>query len=362
MNRMTIYIILGIFALSVIAYFVFRQKPKSELENYLISSQSQSNDRIKNLNLDKPSENASYTLDTNKLSFPDIIRETENMEYKADNEREWVINLTSTESVSFKKSDFDKMFDYDWRSKFHSTIYGFSPEENRWTYADAGDSPEVFSKLQVAVDIQDVFNEETPDYNRQKLKRYIDELEKRIKKYPIKLKIEQSETIESAITKAKKLVQLNQEFNLDAIIVLQADNHFKGIKMWDVLQSVGLKWGDGDLFHWGNDKNYGHDQNFSVWTTTEPGYFFPEEIKHGNMNPQNLIFGFSIPRCADPKNVYAIMLNSVKYCQKRLGGQVLDRNMKPLDEEKSKQELSAFLTRMEHKGLISGSDKALRMF
>jgi hypothetical protein len=359
---MTTYIILGIMALSIIAYFVFRQKPKSELDNYFISTQSQSNDRVKNLNLDKPSEDASYILDTRKLSFPDIVRETENVEYKADPEREWIINLISTDGTSFKKKDLDKMFDYDWRSNYQSTIYGFSPEENGWTYANAGDSPEIFSKLQVAVDIQNAFNEETPDYNPQKLKCYLEELEKRIKKYPIKLKIEQSETIESAITKAKELVRLNQEFDLDAIIVLQADKQFKGLEMWDALQSVGLKWGDGDLFHWGNDKDYGHDQHFSVWTTTEPGYFFPEEIKAGNMNPQNLIFGFSIPRSADPKNVFAIMLNSVKYCQKRLGGQVLDRNMNPLNEEKEKQELSDFLTRMKQKGLIAGSDKALRMF
>jgi hypothetical protein len=349
-------------ALSIIAYFVFRQKPKSELDNYFISTQSQSNDRVKNLNLDKPSEDASYILDTRKLSFPDIVRETENVEYKADPEREWIINLISTDGTSFKKKDLDKMFDYDWRSNYQSTIYGFSPEENGWTYANAGDSPEIFSKLQVAVDIQNAFNEETPDYNPQKLKRYLEELEKRIKKYPIKLKIEQSETIESAITKAKELVRLNQEFDLDAIIVLQADKQFKGLEMWDALQSVGLKWGDGDLFHWGNDKDYGHDQHFSVWTTTEPGYFFPEEIKAGNMNPQNLIFGFSIPRSSDPKNVFAIMLNSVKYCQKSLGGQVLDRNMNPLNEEKEKQELSDFLTRMKQKGLIAGSDKALRMF
>ena len=359
---MTIYIILGLLAISVLAYLIFRQKPKSELDNYFISTQSQSNDRVMNLNLDKPSEDASYILDASKLSFPDVIRESENVEYKADPEREWIINLIPTDGALFKKADFNKMFDFDWRSKYSSTIYGFSNEENRWTYANAGGTPDIYSKLQVAVDIQEVFNEENPTYDPQKLKCYIDELEKRIKKYPTKLRIEQSETVESAISKAKKLVQLNQEFNVEAIIVLQADKQFKGLEMWDALQSVGLKWGDGDLFHWGNDKDYGHDQHFSVWTTTEPGYFFPEEIKEGNMNPQNLVFGFSIPRSADAKNIFEIMLNSVKYCQKRLGGQILDRNMKPLNQEKERQELSELLKRMEQKGLKAGSDKALRMF
>jgi cell division protein ZipA len=333
MKRMTIYIVLGLLAFSVIAYFIFRQKPKSELNNYFISTESESNDRVKNVNLDNPSEDASYILDTNKLSFPDVVRETESVEYKADPEREWVINLISSDGTLFKKEDFNKIFDYDWRSKYSSSIYGFSNEENRWTYANAGGTPDIYSRLQVAVDLQEIFNEENPTYEPQKLKRYIDELEKRIKKYPTKLSIEQSETIESAISKAKKLVQLNQEFNLDAVIVLQADIQFKGLEMWDALQSVGLRWGDGDLFHWGNNRDYGHDQHFSVWTTTEPGYFFPEEIKDGNMNPENIVFGFSIPRSADPKNIFEIMLNAVKYCQRRLGGQILDRKMQPFQEE-----------------------------
>lgn len=357
-----IYIILGLLVLSVFVYFVFRQKSKSVLDNYFISTQSQSNDRVRNLNLDKPSEDASYILDATKLSFPDVVRESENVEYKADPEREWIINLISTEGNLFKKEDFIKMFDYDWRRKYSSTIYGFSKKENRWTYANAGGSPDIYSRLQVAVDILEVFDGENPNYEPQKLKGYVDELEKRAKKYPTKLGVEQTETVESAISKAKKLMQLKHEFNVDAIIVLQADKQFKGLQMWDALQSVGLKWGDGDLFYWGNDNDYGHDQHFSVWTTTQPGYFFPEEIKDGNMNPQNLVFGFSIPRSADPKNIFEIMLSSVKYCQNRLGGRILDMNMKSLNEEKVRKDLSEFLKRMEQKGLKAGSDKALGLF
>ncbi len=359
---MTNYIILGLLAFALLAYFTFRRKSKSEFDNYFFSTQSQSYDRVKNLNLDKSSEDASYILDPNKLSFPNVVRASGVVEYKADSDREWIINLISIDGALFKKEDFIKMFDYDWRSKYSSTIYGFSNEENAWTYANAGGTPDIYSKLQVAVDIQEVFNEENPTFEAQKLRRYIDELEKRIKMYPTKLSLEQSETVESTIIKAKELVKLNQEFNVDAIIILRADKQFNGLEMWDALQSIGLKWGDGDLFHWGNDNDYGHDQHFSVWTTTEPGYFFPEEIKEGNMNPQNLVFGFSIPRSADPKNIFEIMLNSIKFCHQRLGGQIIDQNMKPYNEEKERQKLSDLLKKMEQKGIEAGSDKALRMF
>ena len=359
---MTIYILPGLILLGLVTYFIFRPKPKSDLDNYFISTQSQSNERIKELHLDKASEDALYILDTSKLSFPNIVRETKNVEYKADPDREWIIDLVPANGDNFKKEDFSKMFDYDWRTKFESTIYGFSVEEKRWTYAEAGGTPEIYSKLQVAIDIQDVFNEEVPNYDSRKLGRYLTELEQRIKKYPTKLRLEPQESIESAILKAKELVGFYQEFNGDAIIVLQTNNHFKGAGMWDALQSIGLNWGDGDLFHWNNDKDYGHDQHFSVWTTTEPGYFLPEDIKGGTMNPQDLVFGFSIPRSADPENIFNAMINAVKYCQKRLGGHILDKHMSPFNEEKERKSLLELVKKMEARGIKAGSDKALRMF
>lgn len=359
---MTIYITSGLLLVVLVAYFFLKSKPKSSTANYFISTQSQSNERVKNLNLDTPSEVASYILDTTKLSIPAIKRETENVEYKANPDKDWVIDLLPVNGESFKKEDLSKMFDYDWRSKFQSTIYGFSPEENGWTFADAGDSPAIYTKLQVAIDVQGIFNDENPNYDQKKLERYIAELEKRIKKYPIKIRLEYRESIESAIKKAKRLVGLYQEFNTDAIIVLQSDKQFDGIEMWDALQSVGLNWGDGDLFHWNNNEDYGHDQHFSVWTTTEPGYFLPEEIRKGNMNPQNLVFGFSVPRSADPKNVFEVMFNAVEYCKKRLGGKILNKNMQPLNIDNERKELHKLSNRMESKGIKAGSDKALSMF
>lgn len=362
MNRMTIYIIAGIIILGLFTYFKFRPKSKSNVNGYFISTQSQSNDRLMNLNLDKASEDASYILNTTKLSFPDMEKEAENIEYKADPEKEWIIDLIQINGGDFKKEEFTKMLDYEWRSNYHSTIYGYSPIDNRWTYANAGGTPDIYSKLQVAIDVQEVYNDENPDFDPKKLERYIIELDKRIKKYPTKLRLEPKETTEHAIIKAKKLVALHNEFNVDAIVMLQSEKQFKGIEMWDALQSIGLTWGDGDLFHWSNNKDYGHDQHFSVWTATEPGYFLPEEIISGTMNPENLIFGFSIPRSADPKNIFDIMIKSAKYCQKRLGGQLVDKNGQPFDEEKEKQYLAEFLNKMENKGLVTGSDECLRMF
>lgn len=357
-----IYIIFGIIGLGIIIFFLLRKKDKPADEKYFISTQGQSEQRVNDLDLDEASEDASYILNLSKLSFPKIKKETENIDYKADPEREWILDLVQVSGEPFKKSDLLNMLDYDWRKNFSSTIYGFSNEDHLWTFAFAGDSPETYQKIQIAIDLNEVFNEEHPGYAPEKLGIYITELEKRIKKYPTKLKIAETESIPNAIIKAKKLVELNREFDQEAMIVLKSKNGFRGLYAWDALQSVGLKWGDGDLFHWNNAEDYGHDQHFSVWTTTEPTYFFPEDIKEGTMNPDDLVFGFSIPRSADPEHIFEIMIETVKYCQKRLGGIILDKDGHPFNEAKEKKYITGFIEKMKMKGLVPGSDKALQLF
>jgi hypothetical protein len=358
------YLLISIIVVAIGIYFFFNKEKPSEFDNYFVSPQGKSNDRVKALNLDKPSEDVSYILDTNKLVFDKDIRdESSDREYKADTEREWVLSLNAINGKPFTKVDVDNLFDLEWRQKFTSTIYGLSSEDNKWTYANAGDSPNSFTKLQVAVSILKHFDKNSNSFDRKELERFPIELSKRLKKHGFEIAVEPSESIENVLIKSKKLVDFKIEFDREAIIVLNNDKPFDGKTAWDALICTGLKWGDGDLFHWENyGSNFGHDTHFSVWTTTNPGYFLPEQVVNGQMNPSNLVFGFSIPRCADPENVFIAMINTVKYCQKRLGGIVLDKNGQPFDAEKEQKNLLLFLEKMKINGLVAGSNKALITF
>jgi FtsZ-interacting cell division protein ZipA len=357
-------IIISIIALVVGAYYFFYESKTSKMDDYFVSTKSQSDDRVKALNLDKPSEDMSYILDTNQLGFEKKKRKKDaEIEYKADAEREWILSLNSMGGKLFMKEDIDKIFDLEWRKNYNSTIYGLSPEDNKWTYANAGGAPNSFTKLQIAVSLMAPFNEATGAFDKKIFEKYTPELAKRLKKQGFSTEITPSESLESAIIKGKKLVEFKNEFNHEAIIVLKGDKAFDGKTAWDALICTGLKWGDGDIFHWENyGSDVGHDTHFSVWTTTNPGYFFPEQVINGQMNPQDLIFGFSIPRCADPENVFKAMLNTVKYCQKRLGGFILDKNGQPFNEQNEQMHLLLILEKMKNKGLIPGSEKALRTF
>lgn len=362
MNRTALIISAAIILLAIIYSLFFKQKKTrpAASDGYFISTESESNKRVEKLGLDKPSEDASYVLDVKKLRIPPDPVKKHDPEYKADPAHEWVINVQPVAGAKFTKDELDKIFDRPWRKEFEGAeIYGFQTSDKRWTYATAGDVLGPFEKLQVAVNFKVVYNDDNPDYDPQKLEKYLTAITTKLKAYPFKT--EPAEPVNSAVAKAKQLVDLNHEFDKDAIIVLAADKPMPGKLVWDALICTGLKWGDGDLFHWGNiRKNYGDDQLFSVWTTTDPGYFLPESI--GQMNLGNLVFGFSIPRSADPENVYEAMLNAVKYCQKRLGGQILNQEGKPFDVEKERAALAQLVKKLKDKGIVPGSDNALINF
>jgi cell division protein ZipA len=158
------------------------------------------------------------------------------------------------------------------------------------------------------------------------------------------------------------LKSLQRELNSDIIIVLQSNSRFRSDEFWNTLIDLGLKWGDGDLFHWTNyESGVGDDNFFSVWTSTEPGYFLPEDVAKGTMNLKDLIFGFSIPRSPDPINVFEIVIESVEHCQSRLGGSIVDENGTPFDKEKYETKIRKIMSKMNESGFEQGQGLILRL-
>jgi hypothetical protein len=84
-----------------------KQKSEAEKDGYFISTASESDERVKKLGLDKASEDASYILDTNKLSIPKKDNRLDTGKYKADPEREWIIDVRFTDGTTFTKTSLD---------------------------------------------------------------------------------------------------------------------------------------------------------------------------------------------------------------------------------------------------------------
>ena len=117
-----------------------------------------------------------------------------------------------------------------------------------------------------------------------------------------------------------------------------------------------------DLFQWWNDSQCGDDAFFSVWTSTPPGYFLPEEVAADHVKVADLIFGYSIPRSADPVTVYDSMVRAVEYSQRRLAGEITAEDGGPIDLVRTREAVVEIATELESLGFAPGSENALRRF
>ncbi len=333
--------------------------------NYFIATATQSNDRVRRLGLSLPPEGGSAILDRSRLSIPVTVPE-QDKEYKPSPYFEWVIDVDPGEGGFFAREDVSAIFDLPWRQSFRGAwVYGLSLTQDRWTYALSGDGPERFGRLQIGVDLLKFYGDSGfPDPVR--LQDCFETLTKKLqsRRMPrMTVEVSIAEPVEAAALRAKELIQLKRKLHGDVVIALKSDIFYPGRLAWDILTETGLSWGDGDLFHWDNGpRGYGDDRFFSVWTSTAPGYFFPEAIKAGTFNPTDLVFGYWVGRSADPLGVFEVLVEAVEYCRQHLSGVLLGQDGQPFEVDKERSRLEQIVNEMAIKGVPPGSNKALRMF
>ena len=344
--------------LKLLREFFFRgRRPKSA--NYFVSTASQSRDRIRRLGLSLPRMDGTALLDTGKLSIP-VAGEARPQEFKPDPYLDWVIQIPAGERRSFAREDVYEMFDLSWRKQHAGvTIYGLYITDNRWTYAMAGDAPERFSIIQAAVDLLEYSGDLS--LIRTELAGRMAAMASRVTGRIADAVV--TESAGQAEMRRAELLRLQDELRADVLVVLKSDSAYPGLLVWEVLTGTGLQWGDGDLFHWDNPRrDCGDDSLFSVWTSTQPGYFFPEDIKAGRFNPSDLVFGYWIARSFDPLGVFEALITELEYCRQQLGGVLLARDGKPFDPVVERARLSKVVEALKAKGIRPGSHTALRMF
>lgn len=163
---------------------------------------------------------------------------------------------------------------------------------------------------------------------------------------------------------AEEVPQKIEDADRVMLIVAEApaDQPFDGRDIWDVMLSLGIQWGDMYLFHWIDPTAREADPLFSVGTTTEPGYFSPEDIAAGNLQTSDLVFEFCLPRCPAPEAVFEAMLKAATYAQQRLGGTLLNEDREPYDEEAARRELQDGLAALRQLGIRPGSARAIQQF
>ena len=275
---------------------------------------------------------------------------------------EWVIHVTPDKPLRAK--EIDSIFGKDWRAKYGGlTIFGRDTANGRWTFLISSEGPKEVDGLQFAWEYFSSSPQEAQITASSTYQSRLEAVEREISRLA-KISVRSDVSPQDAHEKALYLSTLGDRFDHSVAIRLVAPGgkRFAGREVWDVMLSLGLRWGDMDCFHWENSSGYGDDFYFSVWTSTEPGYFLPEQVAANRLNVNDLVFGYSIPRSADPVAVYEQMRKAVEYAQKRLGGTIVTEDGGGINHEEVLKEISAMSEELAKLGFRPGSDNALQQF
>lgn len=311
--------------------------PSDHNEKFFVAPASVSQARAEAVLPAEGSEDVSHLLHKWVVEKQHGKHSDEGRDYLPNVKTDWVVYLDFAPNTILKKASIQQVFNPTWREKYdYPELYGYSPEEKRWTYVNAGGVPDLYSGLQLAWKLRSLDNDEPIASDR--LGIFLAAAKQAGGKLQV-TGMRPASSPEDAARQSARLLDLVESCDFHPAVVLKArsESGFDGRAIWDVMLSLGLRWGDMDLFHWENPGIPGDDHLFSVWTSTPPGYFFPEEIAAGRIHTSDLVFGFSVPRTWQPDVVVESMLRAVHYAEHRLDGHVLDANGTDLSEEEMKR-------------------------
>jgi cell division protein ZipA len=336
------------------------ESPRVILGDVALFPESVSKARAARAMPERPSENARAL-----LVVPDIAEaaDRESDDYPPNRDVDWVIDIEFPEGIRLTRNQVQSHFDQPFlKSISGAMIYGLCSTTGKWTYVAAGDAPEPYSRIALAKSLTHYTgdDEPVPESELQKMLAAVSERSSRVRGAVV----HPDETSHDAAARSKRLAQLKRHCGQEIVLVLAASppSNFEGRDIWDVMLCLGLEWGDMDLFHWRNPTDSGHDSFFSVWTTTPPGYFLPEEIAAGDGDTTDLVFGYEPARCSAPPHVFDQMIAAARYAQSRLGGQILDETGHAANIDILKQKIAAIVRALEAAGFPPGAESTLRLF
>jgi cell division protein ZipA len=307
------------------------------------------------------SEDVSYLLPPIPVPFSEDLRA--NREYLPNSQVDWIVDVTWKANLPRSAAELGELFrGPHWNSLGSHTFYGRDAAALRWTYLISGNGPGMVTELKVAWPYVAAWDHSAPTPNQSLFEDRLETIERVSARWEGSL-IHPNITPGEAAQRAASLSELHEQFNVDICLQLKAPflRKFDGRKVWDVLTSLGLRWGDMDYFHWRNDSDIGPDHHFSVSTSTAPGYFLPEQIAARKVKLVDLVFGFPLARSIDPLLTYERMFNAVEYAQRRLGGRVLENGRAP-DRDNASHQIRNAVAELTSAGFRPGTSPALYLF
>ncbi len=310
----------------------------------------------------KPSEDARHVLGKIDIKKSDVPSDGKN--YLPESAVSWVLDIRFKDAPELDPEKVDAEFDKAWRESFgRFTSYGRDIDTGKWTYLVSSDGPKRVDHLKFVFDYVDVLNDSSPLPTPRQYEQRLHRIQERLTRFGTPI-ISPSLSPELASKRSEKLRDLKRTADLSIVLVLKAptDRQFEGRKVWDTMLCLGLDWGDMDCFHGKNDTELGDDFFFSVETSTDPGYFLPEEVAAGRVSVDDLVFVYSVPRCAEPIKVFEVMTRAVDYCKGRMGGTVVDSQGNKINVDRMRKQIENAVESLRKEGFKPGESATLQLF
>ena len=330
---------------------------------YVLVRSSESRARAARLLPLKGSEDARYLLVRPTLPRPPAASARKTHDIVPDADIDWVIDVFLPNGAPLTTEQIDAAFSRErLRQMGADQLYGFSVEEQRWDFVHIRKIPTRWTRLAVAKELLATYRDNPQPESEASLLQFFESVRAGAARLHV-TEMRARTKPAMAADRARSYFECWKAAGREAVVALQATrgSTFEGRKIWDVMYSLGLEWGDGDLFNW-LDSPEGGDSLFSVSTTTQPGYFFPEQIAAGTVRTNDLVFSFSIPRDLAPDATLTEMLKAARYAQKRLGGVLLNAEGRPFDEQAERAAIAGVVAHLRQAGLQPGTAAALRIF
>jgi cell division protein ZipA len=336
-----------------------RPRPEVVFGDLFLTTSGESEARAARLLPTCGSEDASELLEHPSFPRGESTREEEDdadTDYLPEPLVEWVVDATFADGVDIE--DLARLRD-DRKALGGFTFYGRPEGGGAWTFVYAADSPSRYTALKLAwryVPLDESEDRSAASFDKRlawasRTLRDLGAADVRAEIHPAR-----------AAARVEALTEILERGDGTVVVVVNAsDGAFAGRDVWDVMLSLGLRWGDMDLFHLDNPGERGDDAVFSVETSSPPGYFLPEVIAEGRFECADLVFSFSVARCADPVAALDLVLRAAHYAAERLGG-ALSGDEGPLDEAALRAEVAERAAELTKHGLAPGEDATLMLF
>ncbi len=168
--------------------------------------------------------------------------------------------------------------------------------------------------------------------------------------------------VDEAMEVARGLHEFHKQHDVIASINVVANSPmgFPGNTIAAVANDLGMRFGEMNIFHHHRDQG---PLNYSMANLFRPGYFDRDNLE--KFRTKGLTLFMQVPRVAECVNVFSDMVSTAMHLADRMGGRLVDQDMKSLTESGIniiRRQIDSIASDMRVRGISPGGEAALRLF